>query len=77
LLYLYHFLIGAIAAGAISLLFAWLSPGEAGSLSFGFLIVAMACGAAALYISPWATPVILALYLGVSFWEWWRDHRPN
>ncbi|AIE74774.1 MULTISPECIES: hypothetical protein [unclassified Synechocystis] len=70
--YLVHFFIGAIAAGVISLGFAWLSDDLAGSFSWAFLIVAMACGLGALYISGWITPAVLAIYLGVNVWEWWQ-----
>ncbi|MBE9174595.1 hypothetical protein IQ225_03365 [Synechocystis salina LEGE 06155] len=72
LTYLINFFVGAIAAGTISLCFAWLSKDLAGSFSWAFLIVAMACGLGALYVSAWATPVILMIYLGVNIWEWWQ-----
>jgi hypothetical protein len=73
LVFFSHFLIGIAGGLAIFFIFFRLSGASSTSAPFGLVFLGLACGTLALQLSPWVTPLILALYAGVSFYE----HREN
>jgi len=59
---LVHFIIGAGGGLVLFLLFTRLSGEEKFSFPSGVIIVGIACGVLAHFVSPWATPAVLTLY---------------
>ena len=59
---LVHFLVGACGALAIFLVAARITRTERFSFPSAALLVGFFCAVASHFVSPWATPAILALY---------------
>lgn len=69
-----HFAIGTVGALIIFLVFTWLSGVRSFSAPFVVLFVGFMCGLLSHFVSPWATPVVLALY-GLASANEWRNDR--
>lgn len=69
-----HFIAGTLGSLAMFLLFAYLSGERKFSAPFGVIFIGVACGAMAHFLSPWATPVIVAIY-GVGCAGEWTQAR--
>jgi hypothetical protein len=72
---LFHFLAGTLGSLVIFLLFVRLSGARSFSAPFGVFVVGVACAVMAHFISPWATPVIVAGYFLVSLGEYVRERN--
>lgn len=72
---LIHFGLGALVVLAMDYGRARLCGQAGGSLSAAPLVIGLACAALAHFLSPWATPVVLLLYAGVSVNEWLQERR--
>ena len=64
--FLLHVGIGLIGSVAIFAASFRLSAAETTSAPFGLIFFGLACGALAVNLSPWATPVALLAYAAVS-----------
>lgn len=71
---LLHFVIATSGALVIFLVAARVS-GEGFSAPFGVVFVGVSCASLAHFLSPWATPVVLALYAAASLAEAVRSRR--
>lgn len=69
-----HFVIGSVAALFIFLAFTWLSGVRKFSAPSAVLFIGVTCGVLSHFVSPWATPVVLALY-GVAAAAEYRSDR--
>lgn len=70
-----HFLMGLIGGGVIFAIFFRLSGADSTSAPFGLVLLAVACGSLAVYVSPWATPAVLVAYVVVSLKEHIDERR--
>lgn len=70
-----HFALGLAGSLLVFWLFFRLSDAESTSAPFALIFVALACGALAVQVSPWAIPVIIALYAVMSGKEYLEDKR--
>ncbi len=68
-----HFVASAAGALVLFLLFTKLSGAKRFSAPFGVVFVGVACAGLAHFLSPWATPAILALYAVAGVCELRRD----
>lgn len=64
-----HFLIGATGSLAIFLLFTRLSGEQRFSFPSAVLIIGILCAVMAHFLTPWATPALLFLYVLASVHE--------
>jgi membrane protein implicated in regulation of membrane protease activity len=72
---LFHFIGGSLGALAVFLLVNRLSGATGFSAPFGVIFVGIACAALSHFLSPWATPVIIALYALASFAELYQERK--
>ncbi|MGQ0750210.1 MAG: hypothetical protein ACT4PS_06735 [Betaproteobacteria bacterium] len=72
---LIHFLVGTLASLVVFLVFTWFSGVRRFSIPFGVVFIGIACGAMAHFLSPWATPVIVAIYALASAGEFVQDRK--
>lgn len=70
-----HFLTGLIGGAVIFAIFFRISAAKSTSAPFGLVLLAVACGCLAVYVSPWATPAILLVYAGASLREHIEERR--
>ena len=70
-----HFLAGTVGALIVFLIFVRLSGATSFSAPFGLVFVGVACAVLAHYVSPWATPAVIAVYAAVSGYELWRERK--
>lgn len=59
----------------IFVVFFRLSAAQSTSAPFGLIFFGLACGALAVYLSPWVTPAALRAYFAVSLKEFRDDQR--
>ncbi len=64
-----HFAMGATGSLLLFLIFTRLSGTKSFSAPFQIVIIGLACGALAHFMSPWATPAVLLFYLGSCIQE--------
>ena len=57
-----HFAVGFAVSLLIFLAFTWLSGERRFSAPFAVVFIGFACGLLSHFVSPWATPVVLAMY---------------
>ncbi|MGA1409237.1 MAG: hypothetical protein ACO37W_05800 [Prochlorotrichaceae cyanobacterium] len=69
-----HFWISLLGSGSIFLIFFRLSEAQSTSAPFGLVFLAIACGILAVYLSPWATPIVLLVY-GIASLQEYLDER--
>lgn len=72
---LFHFAAGTLCSLLVFLLFTRLSGTRSFSAPFGVIFIGIACAVLAHFILPWATPVIIAIYLLVSAGELVRNQK--
>jgi uncharacterized membrane protein YjjP (DUF1212 family) len=72
---LLHFVAGTLGSLLVFLLFVRLSRVDSFSAPFGVVFIGVACAALAHFVSPWATPAVVAGYAVVSAFELWQDRR--
>jgi hypothetical protein len=72
---LLHFLLGTAGTLGISLVLARLAGEASFSAPFGALFVGILCGSTAHFLSPWATPAILVIYLLAGVNELVQDRK--
>jgi hypothetical protein len=70
-----HFVAGTVGALVVFLVIARLSGERRFSAPFGVVFVGLACAVLAHFLSPWATPAIVALYALVAIGEWRHERR--
>lgn len=70
-----HFLAGTLGSVVVFLIFAYLSGERKFSAPFGLIFVGIACGAMAHFLSPWATPAIVAIYAIGCAGEWLQERK--
>jgi hypothetical protein len=68
-----HFVAGTAGALAVFLVLFRLSGATTFSAPFGVIFIGVACASLAHFLSPWATPVVVALYALASVNEMRRD----
>ena len=73
--FLLHFFIGLAGSAAIFAVFFRLSAAGTTSVPFGLIFFGLACGALAVYLSPWATPAALLVYAAMSLKEHLAERR--
>jgi hypothetical protein len=73
--FLLHFFIGLAGSAAIFAIFFRLSAARTTSIPFGLIFFGLACGALAVYVSPWATPAALLVYAAMSLKEHLVERR--
>ena len=73
--FLLHFFIGLAGSAAIFAVFFRLSAAGTTSVPFGLIFFGLACGALAVYVSPWATPAALLVYAAISLKELLEERR--
>jgi len=72
---LLHFAAGTLGSLIVFLVFTRLSGTRSFSPPFGIIFIGIACAAMAHFLSPWATPAIVAVYLLVSAWEFMQERK--
>lgn len=72
---LLHFLVGTAGALTAFLVLTRISGNTSFSTPFGVIFVGIACAALAHFMSPWATPVILLLYVLAGVNEHVQDQK--
>ena len=73
--FLLHFFIGLAGSAAIFAVFFRLSAARTTSVPLGLIFFGLACGALAVYLSPWATPAALLVYAAMSLKEHLEERR--
>lgn len=64
-----HFVIGSVVSLLIFLGCTWFSGVRSFSAPFSVLFIGFTCALLSHFISPWATPVVLALYCAATATE--------
>ena len=72
-----HFVLGSVGSLLLFLLLARLSGVKGFSFPSASIVVGIACASMAHFLSPWATPVILALYAISSLYELRQENRQS
>lgn len=72
---LLHFVAGTLGSLAVFLAFIRLSGARGFSAPFGVIFIGIACGSLAHFVSPWATPTVIAAYALFSALEYWQDRK--
>ena len=70
-----HFIAGSVGCLGVFLICARLSGTERFSAPFGLIFIGVTCASLAHYLSPWATPAIVAGYAVLNGIELWQDRR--
>jgi hypothetical protein len=70
-----HFVAGTLGSLAVFLAFIRLSGARGFSAPFGVIFIGIACASLAHFVSPWATPAVIAAYALVSATEFWHDSK--
>jgi len=70
---LLHFVAGTVGSLAVFLVFTRLSPATGFSAPFGVIFIGVACASLAHFVSPWATPAVVAVYALFSALELWQE----
>lgn len=72
---LLHFLAGSLGSLVVFLAFTRLLGAAGFSAPFGVVFVGIACASLAHFLSPWATPAVLALYAVASAGEHYQERK--
>lgn len=70
-----HFLAGTLGALLIAIVAHRISGATSFSAPFGVIFLGVGCASLAHFVTPWATPVVLALYAITSVVEALRDRK--
>jgi uncharacterized membrane protein YjjP (DUF1212 family) len=70
-----HFAVGALGSLAVFLVLTRLSGLSRFSAPFGVVFIGIACASLAHFVSPWATPVVIAIYALIDISEVLQDRK--
>jgi uncharacterized membrane protein YjjP (DUF1212 family) len=70
-----HFAVGAVGSLAVFLVLTRLSGVRRFSAPFGVVFIGIACASLAHFVSPWATPVVIAIYALIGISEVLQDRK--
>lgn len=72
---LLHFIAGSFGSLVVFLAIYRLSGARRFSAPFGIIFIGIACASLAHYVSPWATPAIIAIYALISAGELYQERK--
>ena len=72
---LLHFIAGSLGSLVVFLVFARLSGNTSFSAPFGVIFIGIACASLAHFLSAWATPVVIVIYVLASAGELYQERK--
>ena len=70
-----HFVLGTVGSLAVFLVLTRLSGARSLSAPFGVIFIGIACASLAHFVSPWATPIVIAIYALIGISEVLQDRK--
>lgn len=72
---LVHFIAGSLGSLLVFLVFARLSGNTRFSAPFGVILIGIACASLAHFLSAWATPVVIFMYVLANAGELYQERQ--
>lgn len=72
-----HFVAGTTGSLLVFLAFARLAGIRSFSAPFGMVFIGVICASLAHFVSPWATPAVIAVYGVFSGLDAWRERKAS